>query len=132
MGPDLTSGVTEVSLRKGSLGWALKKELRGSRGRGSGAGTQGEQVPGRGNRMSKGSLRGRKPSEFKEPNKGQWGCSPESKVQKGAGAGSCTYRTSTWLTILLALWIVWEPQKEAPMAEPDTGLWGPSVLSFSF
>lgn len=30
MGPDLTSGVTELSLRKGSFGWALKKEFEGS------------------------------------------------------------------------------------------------------
>lgn len=85
--------------------------------------------------MGKGSLRARKLSELKEPNKGLCGWSPENKAQKCAGAGSCTHRTSTLLTILLALWIVWERQKEAPRpqtAEPDTGLWGPSVLPFPF
>lgn len=30
VGPDLTSGVTEVSLRKGSFGRALKKEFEGA------------------------------------------------------------------------------------------------------
>lgn len=60
----------------------------------------GERVPGRANRMDKGSLRGRELGKRKEPNKGQCGWSPENKAEKGVGARSSTCRTSTWIGLL--------------------------------
>ena len=106
--PGLTSGVTKVSLRK-VLWPGCKGRSKVKRVRRVDLGDSPRQREQNGQRLIEGAGNS---LDLRNPIRPVW-LEPRKMVEEGADAGSYTCKTSTLITVLSAIWVVWGPQRGA-------------------